>query len=146
MLRALQRKRRQRSVVGARPPAWPRVPSERIRKMIKKIGEEMMGEPELAQVIMMPLKAKLYAIQPGTKIFRCKVQTPPGRQFEIRTEAYRRIEKALDGRPAILDFALGKGHVVAYNFSPIHRDMNRSDHRFLWNAILNWNALTPPGV
>jgi hypothetical protein len=25
--------------------------------------------------------------------------------------------------------------------SPIHRDMNRSDHRLLWNAILNWSAL-----
>jgi hypothetical protein len=24
--------------------------------------------------------------------------------------------------------------------------MNRSDHRFLWNAILNWTALTRPGV
>ena len=53
-----------------------------------------------------------------------------------------RGEKALDGRPAILDFPLGAGHVIAYNFSPIHRDMNRSDHRFLWNAILNWTVFT----
>jgi moderate conductance mechanosensitive channel len=44
---------------------------------------------------MMPLKAKLYRIQPGAKIFRCKVQTPPGMQFEVRTDAYRRIEIAL---------------------------------------------------
>lgn len=71
------------------------VSSERIRKMVKKIGEEMMGDPNLAKEIMMPLKAKLYRIQPGAKIFRCKVQTPPGKQFEIRTEAYRRIESAL---------------------------------------------------
>ncbi|HET8948445.1 MAG TPA: M14 family zinc carboxypeptidase [Candidatus Polarisedimenticolia bacterium] len=55
-----------------------------------------------------------------------------------------RGEKALEGRPAIFDFPLGRGHVVAYNFSPIHRDMNRSDHRFLWNAILNWSALPGP--
>jgi small-conductance mechanosensitive channel len=71
------------------------VSSERIRKMVKKIGEEMMTDPELAKVIMMPLKAKLYRIQPGAKIFRCKVQTPPNKQFEVRTEAYRRIEAAL---------------------------------------------------
>ena len=69
--------------------------SERIRKMVKKIGEEMMQDPALAKIIMMPLKAKLYRIQPGAKIFRCKVQTPPGLQFEVRTEAYRRIEAAL---------------------------------------------------
>ena len=47
----------------------------------------------------------------------------------------------VQNRPAILDVPVGRGHVVAYNFTPIHRDMNRSDHRFLWNAILNWNAL-----
>jgi small-conductance mechanosensitive channel len=70
-------------------------PSERIRKMVKKIGEEMLQDPALAKVIMVPLKAKLYRIQPGAKIFRCKVQTPPGLQFEVRTEAYRRIEAAL---------------------------------------------------
>ena len=49
-----------------------------------------------------------------------------------------RGERALRAHPAILDLPLGRGRVVAYNFSPIHRDMNRSDHRLLWNAILNW--------
>jgi hypothetical protein len=52
----------------------------------------------------------------------------------------------LEGRPAILDLPVGKGRVIAYNFEPIHRDLNRSDYRFLWNALLNWNALPPaPG-
>src|SRR5262249_14513022 len=69
--------------------------SERIRKLVKKIGLERVAYPELAKVIDVPLKAKLYRIDPGVKIFRCKVQTPPGKQFEIRAEAYRRIEGAL---------------------------------------------------
>jgi len=47
----------------------------------------------------------------------------------------------LEGRPAIMDLPAGKGRVVAFNFNPIHRDLNRSDHRFLWNALLNWNVL-----
>jgi len=71
------------------------VDSERVRKLVKKIGLEMAADPELAKVIDVPLKAKLYRIDPGVKIFRCKVQTPPGKQFEIRAEAYRRIEAAL---------------------------------------------------
>ncbi|WP_460448343.1 mechanosensitive ion channel family protein [Alsobacter sp. SYSU BS001988] len=71
------------------------VDSEFVRKMVKKIGQAMLEEPEFAGVIVEPLKAKLYRIQPGVKIFRCKVQTPPGRQFEVRSEAYRRIESAL---------------------------------------------------
>ncbi len=50
-------------------------------------------------------------------------------------------EDVLEGRPAILDVPVGKGRVVAFNFNPLHRDLNHSDYRFLWNAILNWNAL-----
>jgi len=72
------------------------VDSERIRKLVKRIGLEMLEDRELARVIDVPLKAKLYRIDPGVKIFRCKVQTPPGKQFEIRAEAYRRIEAALN--------------------------------------------------
>jgi hypothetical protein len=50
-------------------------------------------------------------------------------------------EDVLEGRPAILDIPLAKGHVIACNFNPIHRGLNRSDYRLLWNAILNWQAL-----
>jgi hypothetical protein len=35
----------------------------------------------------------------------------------------------------------GKGHVVSFNFNPMHRDLNRGDQRLLWNAILNWQAI-----
>ncbi|GGF36382.1 hypothetical protein GCM10011611_48570 [Aliidongia dinghuensis] len=70
------------------------VESEQVRRIVKRIGLEMLEHEELAPFIMSPLKAKLYRIQPGAKIFRCKVQTPPGKQFEVRTEAYRRIELA----------------------------------------------------
>ena len=50
-------------------------------------------------------------------------------------------EENLVGRPAILDMPVGKGHVVSFNFNPMHRDMNRGDQRLLWNAILNWQAI-----
>jgi hypothetical protein len=48
---------------------------------------------------------------------------------------------ALEGHPAILDLPSGKGRVIAFNFNPMHRDLNYSDHRFLWNAILNWKKI-----
>lgn len=47
----------------------------------------------------------------------------------------------LEGHPAILDLPAGEGRVIAYNFNPMHRDLNHSDYRFLWNAILNWRYL-----
>ncbi len=50
-------------------------------------------------------------------------------------------EENLIGRPAILDMPVGKGHVVCFNFNPMHRDLNRGDQRLLWNAILNWEAI-----
>jgi len=50
-------------------------------------------------------------------------------------------EGNLIGRPAILDSPVGKGHVVSFNFNPLHRDLNRGDQRMLWNAIINWQAI-----
>ena len=53
-------------------------------------------------------------------------------------------EGNLIGRPAIFDVPEGAGHVVAFNFNPLHRDLNRGDQRMLWNAILNWRAILTP--
>ncbi len=49
--------------------------------------------------------------------------------------------EGLAGRPAILAVPRGAGHVVVYNFNPMHRDLNHSDYRLLWNAVLNWRHL-----
>ena len=50
-------------------------------------------------------------------------------------------ESGLQGHPALLDLPAGRGHVVSFNFNPLHRDLNRGDHRLVWNAILNWQAI-----
>jgi moderate conductance mechanosensitive channel len=34
-------------------------------------------------------------VDPGVKIFRCKFMTTPGRQFDVRTAALKKIEAAL---------------------------------------------------
>jgi moderate conductance mechanosensitive channel len=71
------------------------VDSEQIRKMIKSIGAEMALDPEFGQLIREPLKGKLYRVDPGVKLFRCKFMTAPGCQFEIRSAALKMIEAAL---------------------------------------------------
>jgi small-conductance mechanosensitive channel len=91
-------------------PLPPDVDSEFIRKLIKKIGEKMMEDPEIAPLIVAPLKTKLYRIEPGVKVFRCKVQTPPGKQFEVRAAAYKRIEAAL--RDNGIRFADSKSQII----------------------------------
>jgi hypothetical protein len=49
----------------------------------------------------------------------------------------------LEGHAAILDLPAGRGRVIAFNFNPMHRDLNHSDYRLLWNVILNWSSLPP---
>jgi len=62
-----------------------------------------------------------------------------GAPFVVSGQAWG--ESGLVGRPAILDMPVGRGHVVAFNFNPLHRDLNRGDHRLVWNAIINWQAI-----
>jgi small-conductance mechanosensitive channel len=47
------------------------VDSEKIRKLIKKVGEELLTDAEVGKLLIEPLKGKLYKIDPGVKIFRC---------------------------------------------------------------------------
>jgi moderate conductance mechanosensitive channel len=86
------------------------VDSEKIRKLIKKVGEEMAADPEVGPVMLEPLKGKLYRIDPGVKIFRCKFRTAPGNQFDVRAQAFKRIEAAL--AKLGVGFADGKQTVV----------------------------------
>ncbi|CAM5775693.1 membrane protein [Labrys miyagiensis] len=86
------------------------VDSEQIRKIIKKVGEGMLADPEIGPLMREPLKAKLYRIDPGVKIFRCKFQTAPGKQFDVRAQAFKRIESAL--KEAGIRFADGAQTVL----------------------------------
>jgi hypothetical protein len=65
-----------------------------------------------------------------------------GAPFVVSGQAWG--EGNLIGRPAILDTPVGSGHVVTFNFNPLHRDLNRGDQRMLWNTIINWRAILSP--
>jgi hypothetical protein len=62
-----------------------------------------------------------------------------GAPFVVSGQAWG--EENLIGRAAIMDTPSGKGHVITFNFNPLHRDLNRGDQRLLWNAIINWRAI-----
>ena len=86
------------------------VDSEKIRKLIKRIGLEMMTDPEIGHMLREPLKSKLARIDPGVKIFRCKFRTAPGNQFDVRAQAFKRIEVEL--RALGIPFAGGSQTVI----------------------------------
>lgn len=62
-----------------------------------------------------------------------------GEPFVVSGQAWG--ESNLIGRPAIFDVPVGRGHVVAFNFNPLYRDLNRGDHRLVWNTLINWQAI-----
>jgi hypothetical protein len=49
--------------------------------------------------------------------------------------------KLIDGEPALLSRKLGQGNLVIFNWNPMHRDVNRHDHGFVYNALMSWNDL-----
>ena len=86
------------------------VDSERVRKLIKKVGEEMLQDEEVGHLLREPLKGKLSRVDPGVKVFRCKFETAPGKQFDVRAQAFKRLEAAL--KAAGIGFADGRQIVV----------------------------------
>ena len=86
------------------------VDSEKVRTLIKKVGEEMLQDEEVGHLLREPLKGKLSRVDPGVKVFRCKFETAPGKQFDVRAQAFKRLEAAL--KAAGIGFADGRQIVV----------------------------------
>jgi small-conductance mechanosensitive channel len=67
----------------------------RVRKIIKKIGQEMMQDPELAPMMLEPLKSQgVTHMDDSALIVRCKFMAKPGQQFMVRRVAFMRIQEA----------------------------------------------------
>ena len=68
---------------------------EKVRKILKKIGQELAEDPEIAAVMLEPLKSQgVMRLTETAMIFRAKFKTKPGEQFLVRREAYQRIQAA----------------------------------------------------
>ncbi len=94
---------------------------EKARKLIKRIGTDMMADPELGPHFLEPLK--MQGVEEfdeyGIKI-RVKMTARPGEQFVIRRKALANIKQAFDANG--IEFALprvqvaggdGEGHAAA---------------------------------
>ena len=70
---------------------------DQVRKLFKKIGQEMMEVPELAEVLINPFKSQGAAdVTDVGIVIRGKFSTVPGGQFVIRKEVYNRVQKAFE--------------------------------------------------
>ena len=67
---------------------------EQVRKLIKKLGVELMEHPELGEKFLEPLKSQgVYKMEDSAMILRVKFMTKPGDQFMIRKLIYTRIQE-----------------------------------------------------
>jgi len=102
------------------------VDSETGRKRIKKVGEVMLQDEEMGHLLREPLKGKLSRIDPGVKLFRCKFETTPGKQFDVRAQAIKWLEAAL--KAAGIGFADGRQTVYVQRVdSPVQVAATASD-------------------
>ena len=70
---------------------------EKARKLIKKIGEELMEDPELAGSIIEPMKMqRVDSFGDYGIVLKCKITTKPGEQFMVRRKAFPLIKKLFD--------------------------------------------------
>jgi len=68
-----------------------------VRKIIKKVGQEMEVDETLAPLMLMPLKSQgVNRMEDSALIIRCKFTAVPGHQFLVRREAFTRIQKAFE--------------------------------------------------
>ncbi len=84
-----------------------------------------------------PVDARSVVLQWGTRAFDSDAEP----ELPILVSGGGKNLETLEGRPAILDVPIGKGRVLVFNFNAMHRDLNHSDYRLLWNGILNWQCL-----
>jgi len=91
---------------------------EAVRKTVKKVGEELLADPEFAPEFLEPLKMQGVAdIQEAALVVRFKFTVRPGKPTEIQREALKRIVNVFGERG--ISFA---SHAVVVHGAPDHRE------------------------
>ncbi len=72
---------------------------DKVRKIIKKVGEEMLQDEELGDDFLQPIKSQgVYNISNSVMVIRVKFTAKPGKQFVIKREAFRRLTEAFNAK------------------------------------------------
>ncbi len=67
---------------------------ERVRKMVKKLGQKLLEDPEIGPQFLQPLKSQgVIEMQDSAMIIRVKFMTKPGDQWVIRKTVYSKLRE-----------------------------------------------------
>lgn len=65
---------------------------EKVRKLIKKVGQDLLADPDIGHMFLDPLKSQgVYQMEDSAMIIRVKFMTKPGDQFLVRKRVYAEI-------------------------------------------------------
>ena len=67
--------------------------TEKVRKLVKKLGQQLLNHPQVGHTFMQPLKSQgVYKMEDSAMIIRVKFMTKPGEQFVTRKVVYESIQ------------------------------------------------------
>ncbi len=67
---------------------------EKVRKLVKQLGQELLENPEVGHLFLQPLKSQgVYSMEDSAMIIRVKFMTRPGDQFVTRKAVYTGIRE-----------------------------------------------------
>ena len=70
---------------------------ERLRKLIKKLGQELLQDPELGPKFLQPLKSQgVIQMEDSAMIVRVKFMTRPGDKWGLRTKVFAHIRELFE--------------------------------------------------
>ncbi len=70
---------------------------EKLRKMIKKLGQELLADPELGPKFLEPLKSQgVIQMEDSAMIVRVKFKTRPGDQWGLRTKVFAKLRELFE--------------------------------------------------
>ncbi len=70
---------------------------ERVRKLIKKLGQELLSDPVIGDNFIQPLKSQgVIEMQDSAMIIRVKFMTKPGDQWLVRKTVYQEIRELFE--------------------------------------------------
>ncbi|MCL5776102.1 mechanosensitive ion channel family protein [Limibaculum sp. FT325] len=71
--------------------------TERVRKLVKKLGQELLADPVIGAKFVEPLKSQgVYQMDEYGIVMRVKFKTRPGDQFAVRKVVYQKINELFE--------------------------------------------------
>ena len=70
---------------------------EKLRKLIKRLGQDLLKDPELGPMFLQPLKSQgVIQMEDSAMIIRVKFMTRPGDQWGVRNKVFARVRELFE--------------------------------------------------